>query len=209
MGYSDFLAGDLINVISPDQIRILNTIYGSSEFMLHMLEELLDITAIESGHLNLELHRADIVSFIRKNATLNSLIGAKKNIGIQVEVYGEIPEILIDLNKVEAVMNNLLSNAIKFSMPDTTVKISIAADESQVLVKVTDQGQGIPSDELHKLFLPFERTTVRATAGEKSTGLGLTIARNIVLAHGGEIWAESTEGEGSVFNFTIPINKPE
>ena len=207
MGFSDFLMEDMETVMSEDQIQMLITIQHSSEFMLHLLEDLLDITAIESGKLVLELQKADLVSLVRKNANLNGIIATKKNINIQIEVPGFIPEVKIDVNKIEQVMNNLISNAIKYSMPGTLIKVNISCENDLITVAVKDQGQGIPADEIEKLFKPFQRTSVRATAGEKSTGLGLSIVRNIVLGHGGNIWVESKLGEGSTFSFSIPANK--
>jgi len=207
MGFSDFLMEDMETVMSEDQIQMLITIQHSSEFMLHLLEDLLDITAIESGKLVLELQKADLVSLVRKNANLNGIIATKKNINIQIEVPGFIPEVKIDVNKIEQVMNNLISNAIKYSMPGTLIKVNISCENDLIIVAVKDQGQGIPADEIEKLFKPFQRTSVRATAGEKSTGLGLSIVRNIVLGHGGNIWVESKLGEGSTFSFSIPANK--
>ena len=207
MGFSDFLMEDMESVMSEDQVQMLKTIQNSSEFMLHLLEDLLDIAAIESGKLMLVLQKTDLTALVRKNANLNGIIAAKKNINIQVEAHGPIPEAKIDVNKIEQVMNNLISNAIKYSIPGTLIKVNISCDNDLITVAVTDQGQGIPTDEMEKLFNPFQQTSVKATAGEKSTGLGLSIVRNIVLGHGGKIWVESMVGEGSTFFFTLPFKK--
>jgi two-component system, OmpR family, sensor kinase len=207
MGFSDYLMEDMESVMSEDQVQMLKTIQSSSEFMLHLLEDLLDIAAIESGKLMLVLQKTDLTTLVRKNANLNAIIAAKKNINIQVEAHGPIPEVKIDVNKIEQVMNNLISNAIKYSMPGTLIKVNISCGNDLITVAVTDQGQGIPTDEMEKMFNPFQQTSVKATAGEKSTGLGLSIVRNIVLGHGGNIWVESMMGEGSTFFFTLPFKK--
>ena len=205
MGYSDYLLENTENKLSADQISMLETIQHSSEFMLHLLEDLLDITAIESGKLLLVLQKTDIQQLVRQNANLNGVLAAKKNIHFQVETFGTIPEIKIDVNKIEQVMNNLNSNAIKYSMPETNIQINIRVEDGFIIVAVKDQGQGIPHDEIEKLFKPFQQISVRATGGEKSTGLGLSIVRNIVMGHGGNIWAESKVGVGSTFFFSLPI----
>ena len=205
MGFSDYLLENLENKLSEDQIKMLNTIQHSSEFMLHLLEDLLDIAAIESGKLLLVLQKTDLQKLVVENANLNAVIAAKKNIHIQVETHGSIPEVKIDVNKIEQVMNNLISNAIKYSIPETLIQVNISLDDGFIIVAVTDQGQGIPTDEMEKLFKPFQRTSVRATGGEKSTGLGLSIVRNIVIGHGGNIWVKSMVGEGSTFFFSLPI----
>jgi signal transduction histidine kinase len=102
-------------------------------------------------------------------------------------------------------LNNLISNALKFSEPGTAVTVQASRVNGSVVVSVRDQGQGIPAEELDKLFKPFSKTSVRGTAGEKSTGLGLAICRRIVEGHHGRIWAESEVGKGSVFNFSLPL----
>jgi signal transduction histidine kinase len=205
MGFSDFLLDDLENELSVDQLKMLNAIQTSSEFMLHLLEDLLDITAIESGKLNLEKQKTDLLAFVQKNVNLNAIIASKKNISIQIEAPNEIPSVNIDTNKIEQVLNNLISNAIKYSLPKTLIKVKISSKEKEVNISVTDQGQGIPAHEIDNLFKPFQKTSVKATGGEKSTGLGLSIVRNIVQGHGGKVSVDSEIGVGSTFSFSLPI----
>ena len=205
MSYSDFLLEDLEAELSDDHKKMLHSIQNSSEFMHHLLEELLDISAIESGKLNLDIQKADLFALVQKNVNLNAILAAKKNISILIEAEGHIPTVNIDSNKTEQVLNNLISNAIKFSLPNTLIKVTISRIEKEVCVSVTDQGLGIPMDEQEKLFKPFQKTSVKATANEKSTGLGLSIVRNIVQGHGGKVWVQSNMGKGSTFSFSIPI----
>ncbi len=205
MGYSNFLLEELEHEMTDDQITMLKTIQSTSEFMIHLLEELLDISALESGKLRLETQKTDLLGLVRKNANLNNVIATKKNIHIQVESYETIPEVIIDRGKIEQVLNNLISNAVKFSLPGTTVKVNLFLAGDHVTVSVVDQGPGIPANETEKLFKPFQRTSVRSTAGEKSTGLGLSIVRNIILGHQGKIWVESKVGVGSAFYFSLPL----
>ena len=101
-------------------------------------------------------------------------------------------------------MNNLISNAIKFSQPGVVVEVRAGVHDGGVLISVRDQGPGIPETERDKLFQPYGRTGVHSTASERSTGLGLAIARKIVEGQGGRIWMESQVGVGSVFLFTLP-----
>ena len=105
----------------------------------------------------------------------------------------------IDAVKVEQVFNNLLSNAVKFSPPARSVEVRVTPSGRNVVVSVRDEGQGVPKEEQDKMFEPFVRTSVKSTAGEKSTGLGLSIVKRIVEAHGGSIWLESEVGRGTVF----------
>ncbi len=205
MGYSNFLLEELEVELNTDQVKMLKTIRETSEFMLHLLEGLLDISAIESGKLRLDCQKTDLLSLVRKNVSLNSVIAGKKNIHVQVQSFENIPEIMADPSKIEQVMNNLLSNAIKYSMPLTTVKVTLFLTGDHITVSVADQGQGIPANEIENLFKPFQKISTKSTAGEKSTGLGLSIVRNIILGHKGKIWVESKVGEGSTFYFSLPL----
>jgi len=103
------------------------------------------------------------------------------------------------------VLNNLIGNAVKFSHRGTRVRVRLTATASAVTVAIQDQGQGIPAADLPLLFKPFARVSVRSTAGEQSTGLGLAICRKVIEGHGGSIRVESEVGRGSTFIVTLPI----
>ena len=138
-------------------------------------------------------------------------IGKYRNIaaGMKKGVFEfEIPVIVMDPDRIDQVMNNLINNAIKFSYPNTTITLRSCVQDQDVVISVQDQGQGIPAQEVDNLFTDFGRTSVRPTAGEKSTGLGLSIVKRIVELHGGRIWVESTVGVGSIFTFTLPKTIP-
>ena len=205
MGYSDFLIEEVEDILNEDQNQMLKSILESSEFMLRLLNELLDISAIESGNLTLNLVKSDLVKLVRKNIELNNVIAHKKNIIIHLHYTDDIPEIVFDPSKIEQVLNNLISNAVKFSPPGNDVNVRISKSEGYLVVAIADQGPGIPETEREKLFKPFQKTSVKSTAGEKSTGLGLSIVRNLILGHKGKIWVESTVGKGSIFYFSLPL----
>ncbi|MBU4444596.1 ATP-binding protein, partial [bacterium] len=110
-------------------------------------------------------------------------------------------------DRIMQVLDNLVTNAIKFSYPNTTVTISARKINDNVEISVADQGQGIPEGEISKIFKEFSKTSVRPTAGEKSTGLGLAIARKIIEAHQGTISVASKVGKGTTFMIDMPIGK--
>ena len=131
----------------------------------------------------------------------------KKQVSIAVRHGPDIPELVMgDGPRLEQVVINFLSNAVQHTNPTSTVTLSTCQEGTNLKVSVTDQGAGIPPDEIPRLFKPFGRGTAKKTAGEKSTGLGLVIARKIVEAHGGTVSIESELGKGSTFSFTIPVN---
>jgi two-component system, OmpR family, sensor kinase len=205
LGFSALMLEEGEASLSEDQIMMLDSILTSSEFMLRLINNLLDVSAIESGKLELKLEKADLLPVISKIIELNRVISHKKNISIHFTAPEYIPAINFDAGKIEQVLNNLISNAVKYSQPGTHVFVEAVKKESDVIISVTDQGQGIPEAELVKLFKPFSRTSVQSTAGEISTGLGLSIARNLISGHKGKIWVESTVGKGSTFYFSLPV----
>jgi len=206
MTYSEFIIEDLADGASSLNQEFIEIIHGSSMFMLGMINDLLDITTIESGRLDLSLECVDLAELIERNVTLNGVLAQRKQIELAFEAVDPLPELLLDRAKIEQVLNNLISNAIKYSHTDTHVHIRLAREGTAAQISVADQGQGIPASELGKLFQYFGRTSVQSTGGERSTGLGLAIARKIVEGHGGRIWVESEPGHGSTFYFTLPLD---
>ena len=202
--FSEFLIDEASSVLNAEQQRFLSVIRSSSEFMMQLVNDLLDVAVIESGKLNLELRKINIIPLVESNIALSRVLAGKKNIRMVFNPSQESIPVIIDSSKIEQVLNNFVGNAIKFSHPGTSITVSVSTDQGEVVVAVRDEGQGIPALELDNLFKPFTKTSVRGTAGEKSTGLGLAICRRIIEGHGGRIWVESEEGKGSIFYFALP-----
>lgn len=203
--YSDFLIEEAGPALSDEHQGFMRAIYDSSHFMVQLVNDLLDISTIESGQLQLNLAKTDLVALVRRCVELNSTLAQKKDITLTFVCEGDIPQMVIDGPKIEQVINNLVSNAIKYSYPDSEALIRLERAPDHIQLSVADEGQGIPEEEMDNLFQYFGRTSVQATAGERSTGLGLAIAHNIVVGHGGKIWAESQVGEGSTFYVSLPL----
>lgn len=205
LSYSEFLLEE--DKIREDEtyVDFIGTIKQTSEFLLHMVNELLDISIIESGNLKLTLTRADFIGFVKHNIAINNILSEKKGINIIFNYDSNIPRIKIDVHKMEQVFNNLISNAVKFSYPGSKVEISIMNKTDELVISVKDEGKGIPEREFSRLFKPFSRTSVQATGDESSTGLGLAIVKKIVEGHGGKIWVESIVDKGSTFYFSLPF----
>lgn len=193
--------------LSEEQKEFLKHIHRSSQLMLSIVEDMLDISRIESGKINLDLALIDLSKLVNHSVILNRRLAEKKEISLEFKEPAECVEITADPQKLEQVLNNLITNAVKYSYSSTHITVQIRREEdSAVILSVEDEGQGIPEDEQEKLFKPFSKLSVKATAGEMSTGLGLAITRRIVEAHGGEIWAESEVGKGSTFYVRLPVD---
>ncbi|WP_461641034.1 sensor histidine kinase [Labilibaculum euxinus] len=204
--FSNLLLDSYHDFSDEDRIEFMELIKDSSQFSLDLINELLDISKIELGKLKLDKKEQNIQEIIENTIKINKIFAKKKNIQINFNPTISINSIWIDKNKIEQVLHNLLSNAIKYSNPDTTISVILKKNNSYIEISVTDQGVGIPDQEVKNLFTEFGTTSAKTTANESSTGLGLAIAKKIVNGHGGRIMAHSKLGEGSEFLFTLPLN---
>ncbi|MDP4115275.1 MAG: hybrid sensor histidine kinase/response regulator, partial [Bacteroidota bacterium] len=191
--------------LSDDDYELLMGIKNAGEFSLNLLNELLDLSIIESGNLQLNLANYNLIEIINNNLKINKRIANNKRITLDFTPTIESINIEVDEIKIEQVLNNLISNAIKYSFPNSHILIDVTKELNAVIVCIKDNGNGIPENEIERLFIPFSRTTSQATNGERSTGLGLSIVKKIIEAHSGEVWAESKINEGSKFFFSLPI----
>jgi signal transduction histidine kinase/CheY-like chemotaxis protein len=206
VSYGQMLQEEALEILDEEQLDCLNQIHNTGQFILNLVNNLLDVAKIESGNLVLELKQAHLAPTIAKAISLNRFLAQSKQIRLNFDSDDNIPQMRVDVDKIQQVLNNLISNAIKYSHPQTTVQIRATRKQNDVLISVTDSGQGIPKSEFDKLFKAFSKTSVKSTDGENSTGLGLLICRQIVEAHSGKIWLESQVGVGSTFYVLLPIH---
>lgn len=203
--YATFLLEDPRGCLTEKDRELLGVVKKQGRFMLNLINDLLDVTRIESGNLDLKVKSEDWVEFVRRNVDLNGALAARRGVAIGVDVAGaESYTIPFDQNRMEQVLNNLIGNAVKFSSAGGRIVVRVCREGEFVRSSVIDNGPGIPAGELTALFNPFHRGSAPQPPGERSTGLGLPIARRIVEAHGGEIGVESQVGHGSTFFFTLP-----
>ncbi|WP_437821133.1 ATP-binding protein [Sorangium sp. So ce1078] len=185
--------------------RHLLKIQANAEFALQLLEDLLDITTLEHGGVALRAQDADLGGLIASAVSLNEHGAGRKGIAMAVDVPAGLPRVRCDVERIEQVLSNLLSNAFKFSHPGTTVTVRARRLGPAVEVMIEDEGLGIRPEEIGGLFRKFRRTSTQTTGGEKSTGLGLSICKNLVERHGGTIRVESELGRGTRVFFTLPL----
>lgn len=205
LGYTELMLSGDAGPVTDEQTEVLGSVSSSIEFMLGLINDLLDFSMIQSGAIRLDLQRADLLDLVRKTVATNQVLADKKRIKIVFETQCQLEPLVLDSRKFKQVLNNLLSNAIKFSHANTRVDVCVERDATSVFISVVDQGVGIPRSEMDTLFRPFQKTSARSTGGERSTGLGLAIVRNIVEGHGGRIWCESEVSRGSAFRISLPI----
>lgn len=191
--------------ISPLQQRFLTMIKESSEFMAHLIDDLLDVAKIEAGELQLNLAPTDLREVVEKALAWNQGPAQRKAVHLIADLQ-PVPLIPADRAKLTEVLNNLLSNAIKFSYPDGKIEVRLWQEGDEIICSVRDYGKGIAPEVQARLFKPFQRGE-SGTAGEKSTGLGLTIVKRIVEGHGGRIWYTTQPQQGTTFYVAFPIQE--
>ncbi len=202
--FSEVLKEETVGGLNDKQREFLNKIFDASNYMRSLLENLLDISKIESGKIELDLKLHDLNLLAKTQTELNQILANKKNIKIHLNLV-EIPKITIDENAIVQVMGNFIGNAIKFSPLNTSIHILTEKLEDHVQFSVKDEGPGLSDGDQKLLFGEFQTLSSKPTGGEKSTGLGLAIVKKIIHLHGGEVGVKSKLGYGSAFYFKLPI----
>ncbi len=199
-GSIELLLGGYAGELPPESTELLGICLTAVDRLVRLINDLLDISKIESGKMELHLARLNLTDCVRKSMRSLRSLAEVNNVSIDAEQDGPIPEVMGDRDRLEQVITNLLSNALKYSPPEKTVRIRVGAVDNVVRVAVRDEGQGIPPDQLSKVFDRFHQLA----GAKKGSGLGLTIARALVEQHQGRIWVESELGRGTSFYFEIP-----
>ncbi len=202
------LCSDMLISQSDEKLRVqlAKRMKQNAQFMRELVNDLLDVSKIEAGKLTLKCKSCNLRDLIHERMPMYRQGACFKEITVQSRCASDLPAVYADVSRITQVIDNLISNAVKFSYAGQKVILKARQEGSAVQVSVMDHGQGIPEAERQKLFLPFSKTSVKGTAGEKSTGLGLAICRKIIEAHpDGRIAVESEVGKGSTFSFWLPV----
>ena len=202
--YSNYILDCQSENLTNEQKSFLETIHSTSRAMNKLLSDVLDISKIESGKIDLSLELNNLNSLLKNNISLNAIFAEKKNIKIRYQLETSLDKFYFDMNKIEQVLNNLIGNAIKFSHSGTSIQVVSKITGENVVIEIMDQGQGIPEEEMPRLFEAFKKLSPRPTGGEESTGLGLAIVKRLIEAHEGSISAQSKVGIGTKFTITLP-----
>jgi two-component system phosphate regulon sensor histidine kinase PhoR len=187
----------------PAAKRFLKRMDAEVDALTKMVEELLELSRIESGQAPLSLAPTSLAEVVIPPVDRLRPQAERAGLELTVQLPPEVPPLLADVERARLVLTNLVHNAVKFTPPGGKITVSAALKAAEVIVSVKDTGVGIPADDLSRIFERFYKAD-RARSGG-GTGLGLAIAKHVVQGHGGRIWAESVEGQGSTFYFTLPV----
>jgi len=179
-------------------------LYRATAQMRVLIEDLLDASRMESEHFTINRTQSDVTAFIEEACDMLRPLAARKNITIETDLGDNLPKLSVDTPKLVRVVANLLGNAIKFSPRDGKIRVSAVACGGEVQISVRDRGEGIPPDQLTHVF---DRFWSGHASDRRGAGLGLTIAKGIVEAHGGRIWVKTRKNEGSTFTFAVPLHE--
>ena len=204
----EMLLGEVDGVLTSEQKKSVESIKNNEEYLLGMINNLLDLARQEEGKLELKVGMVDFRTFVDSWAEKQELAASKKGLVFFMDA-GMPPSPLpvdIDTFRMAQVLNNLMSNAVKFTPPGGKIRLGVAVEAGSVHVSLFNSGAAIPGDRLGMIFDRYVTGGGKYVRNRGGTGLGLAIAKGIVEMHGGRIWAESDEWTGNTFHFTIPLH---
>jgi two-component system sensor histidine kinase KdpD len=177
------------------------TIYEEAEHLNHIIRNVLDMTRLEAGAIKVKKEWQPVEEIV--GAVLNRLSERLKDRPVKTALPDDLPTVSFDPLLIEQVLMNLLDNAIKYTPPETPIELSASVQDGEIIFEIEDRGPGIPPGEEERIFDKFVRSS--ATGG--GIGLGLTICRAIITAHGGRIWAGNRQDGGAIFRFSLPLGE--
>ncbi|MGA9997319.1 MAG: ATP-binding protein [Pyrinomonadaceae bacterium] len=204
-GVISFFTSGRLGELSPEQQNMVSMMERNAQVLIELVNDLLDASKLESGTMRLDLTSIDLCALTNELRETMEPLAREKSITLVETLSETLPPIEADRTKLRRILVNLLSNALKFTPKGGRVELRAEQTGGQMFIAVADTGVGIAPEDVERLFDKYEQTRSRATRGEKGTGLGLYITKQLVELHGGEIKVTSEPGTGSTFSFTLPI----
>ena len=206
IGFSEVLLQRMFGELNAKQDEYLKDIYASGQHLLSLINDILDLSKIEAGRMELAPAPFHLPSALENAVTLVKERATRHSITLELNLDPRLGELVGDERKVKQVVLNLLSNAVKFTPEGGRISLKAGLTDGTVEISVTDTGIGIAPDDQAAIFEEFRQVGTDETREQEGTGLGLTLAKKFVELHGGRIWVESEVGRGSTFTFTLPVS---
>jgi len=207
IGFSEVLLERLFGELNEKQDDYLKDIHASGRHLLQLINDILDLSKVEAGRMELDLATFDVPAAIANAMTLIRERAQRHDIALALDADPQLGEILADERKFKQILLNLLSNAVKFTPDGGQIKVAARRSTAELVVAVHDTGIGIAPEDQQAVFEEFRQVGRSYTNKQEGTGLGLALTRKFVELHGGRIWLESEPGKGSTFTFTIPAQR--
>ncbi len=207
IGFSDVLLERMFGELNERQDEYLHDIRNSGRHLLELINEILDLSKVEAGRMELELGPVSLPDVLRDALAMVRERAERHRLTLDLEIGDGVPAVLADELKLKQVVLNLLTNAVKFTADGGAIAMSAQLVDNEVRVMVRDTGIGISEQDQDRIFEAFQRGGQRSRTGTEGTGLGLTLSKRIVELHGGRVWLTSREGTGSTFGFAIPARR--
>ncbi len=208
IGYSEVLLDGGDGDLTDDAVEDVQTIHGSGQHLLAIINDILDLAKIEAGQMQISRQSADLVKFLGEVVHAGQILVKDKPVTLTLVKEGDVANVYADPIRLRQIVWNLVSNAVKFTEKGEVIVTVGMQDEKTVYVRVTDTGIGIQPEHVGLVFDQFRQVDGSSTRRAGGTGLGLTITRHLVRLHGGDVYVESEFGEGSSFWFTLPVFAP-
>ncbi|RNI15490.1 PAS domain S-box protein [Methanohalophilus sp. RSK] len=205
IGFSQVLDGEQFGELNEKQHKYISNVESSGEYLLELINGVLDLSKIESGKMELEPELIDVPALIKEASIYVKQLAKEKNIHLEIDISPDSFEMCIDKIKLKEIIHNLLSNAIKYTPANGNVCLKGSIDDKKLKVSVIDEGIGISPELQETIFDPFIQAGSFSNKEYKGTGLGLALVKKYVEMHDGEIGVESAVGKGSTFTFNIPL----
>jgi signal transduction histidine kinase len=205
IGFSEVLLERFFGDINEKQDDYLKDIHSSGKHLLSLINDILDLSKIEAGRMEIEPSSFDVSSALSNALTLIRERAQRHGIVVGQDVDPQLGEIYADERKFKQILLNLLTNAVKFTPDGGQISVAARKDDSQAVIAVRDTGIGIAPEDQAAVFEEFRQVGHDYTRKAEGTGLGLALTRRFVELHGGRIWVDSELGKGSTFTFTIPL----
>jgi len=205
IGFSEALKLKIFGKLNEKQEEYVDDIHSSGLHLLGMINDLLDLSKIEANEMRLNKKSFNVFSAVKEVISIVSPLSDEKNITVEMQCEDYDIEIEADYRRFQQILYNLLSNAIKFSEEKGTINIGFNNNDKDLIIRVKDHGVGINPQFHDKIFFKFQQIDTSYARKQGSTGLGLTITKELVEMHGGKIRVESEEGKGAEFIFTLPL----
>ncbi len=208
IGFSEVLKERMGGPLTEKQLEYLTDILDSGKHLLSLINDILDLSKIEAGRLDLQRSTFSLREALRNGLTMVRERANRHDIALDLEMAPEVDVVEADERKVKQAIFNLLSNAVKFTPDGGRVEVRAERGDGEVRVSVHDTGIGVAPEDRERIFEEFTQAGRSEGRSQEGTGLGLTLAKKFVELHGGRIWVDSEVGKGSTFTFTLPLTMP-